>query len=158
MASHFTLHRLEQVGWFPATRKNATTHFPDKITGANGMATRLSLETNRSRIQTRSKAHKRILSTQTISHKGNQTYTWKVFSSVLTSVEKVSRRMSIPHGSATCRTFVQESPLHLHRKSWCLPRSSACECAVAPSKALDLFHRFPHKSERNHADKITKAE
>ena len=42
----------------------------------------------------------------------------------LASVEKVSRRLSIPHGSANCRTFVQESPLHLHKKSWCLPRSA----------------------------------
>ena len=35
----------------------------------------------------------------------------------LASVEKVSRRLSIPHGSANRRTFVQESPLHLHKKS-----------------------------------------
>ena len=41
-----------------------------------------SPRTHRSRVQTRSKVHKRTLSPQTISHRGIQRYSWTVFSSV----------------------------------------------------------------------------
>ena len=37
----------------------------------------------------------------------------------LASVEKVSRRLNFPHGGPNCRTFVQESPLHLRSLDAC---------------------------------------
>ena len=75
---------------------------------------------------------KRSLSTQTISHKRElnihlnsmQFYALPdpghlANKKCLASVEKVSRRLNFPHGSPNCRTFVQESPLHLRSLDAC---------------------------------------
>ena len=144
-----------------------------------------SPRTKRGRVQTRSKVRKRILSPQIISHGGSQKYSGKIFSSVPYLILVILQTTNAWHqlkSSAGDWAFSMADRMRITGHSFknlpcILTRSRdarsgllvgwnvglslkalSCECAVTPSKALDLFHRFPHKSPWNHAEKITKAE